>query len=130
MLKIYVDADACPVRDEVVKVAKRHELRTYMVSDGGIRPFPEKLIELVVVAPGEDAADDWIFEKIGSGDILVTSDILLADRCIKNGAVALKPSGDVLEEKNIGSVVASRNLMAGLREAGETRGDPGHSLKG
>ena len=122
MLKIYVDADACPVRDEVVKVAQRHELRTYMVSDGGIRPFPEKLIELVVVAPGEDAADDWIFEKIGSGDILVTSDILLADRCIKNGAVALKPSGDVLEEKNIGSAVASRNLMAGLREAGEIRG--------
>ena len=124
MLKIYVDADACPVRDEVVKVAQRHELRTYMVSDGGIRPFPEKLIELVVVAPGEDAADDWIVEKIGSGDILVTSDILLADRCIKNGAVALKPSGDVLEEKNIGSAVASRHLMAGLREAGETLGGP------
>ena len=93
-----------------------------MVSDGGIRPFPEKLIELVVVAAGEDAADDWIFEKIGPGDILITSDILLADRCIKNGAVALKPSGDVLEEKNIGSAVASRNLMAGLREAGEIRG--------
>ena len=95
-----------------------------MVSDGGIRPFPEKLIELVIVAPGADAADDWIFEKIGPGDILITSDILLADRCIKNGAVALKPSGDVLEEKNIGSAVASRNLMAGLREAGETRGGP------
>lgn len=124
MGKIYVDADACPVRDEVVKVAQRHQLRTYMVSDGGIRPFQEKLIELVVVASGEDAADDWIFGKIGSGDIVITSDILLADRCIRNGAVALKPSGDILEEKNIGSAVASRNLMAGLREVGEILGGP------
>ena len=124
MRKIYVDADACPVRDEVVKISQRHKLKTYMVSDGGIRPFKEKLIELVVVASGEDAADNWIVDKIGLGDIVITSDLLLADRCIKVGAVALTPSGGVLEEKNIGSVVASRNLMAELRETGVTLGGP------
>ena len=72
----------------------------------------------MLVQSGEDAADNWIVDKVGSGDIVITSDILLADRCIKKGASALKPSGEVLEETNIGPVVASRNLMAGLREIG------------
>ena len=124
MLKIYVDADACPVRGEVVKVAQRHQLKTYMVCDGGIRPHRDKLIELIVVTAGADAADDWIVDAIGLEDIVITSDILLADRCVKAGALALKPSGEVLEPNNIGAAVASRNLMAGLREAGEFLGGP------
>jgi len=85
MTAIYVDADACPVKDEVVRVAARHGLKTYMVSDGGIRPSRDPMVELVIVAQGADAADDWIAEHIQAADICVTNDIPLAARCLEAG---------------------------------------------
>ncbi len=112
------------MKDEVLKVAQRHQVKTYIVSDGGIRPYQDPLIELVIVAQGADAADDWIADEIGAGDIAITSDIPLADRCVKAGALVLKPNGEVLDEKKIGAAVATRNLMTGLREAGEITGGP------
>ena len=124
MVEIYVDADGCPVRDECIKVARRHDLKLYNVSDGGIRPVNDKRIELVVVSPGMDAADRWISNHIGSNDIVVTADIPLAADCIKSGAVALKPNGDTLNETNIGPVQGTRDLMANLRETGEISGGP------
>ena len=123
-VEIYIDADGCPVRDECIKVAGRHDLKLYIVSDGGIRPVNDKRIELVVVSPGMDAADRWIADHIGSNDIVVTADIPLAADCIKSGAVALKPNGDTLNETNIGPVQGTRDLMANLRETGEISGGP------
>ena len=96
MTEIYIDADACPVKDEVLKVAGRHGLKTLLVSDGGIRPSPSPLVQIVVVTQGADAADDWIVEHIQSGDITITNDIPLADRCIKKGAVAIRPTAKPL----------------------------------
>ena len=124
MVEIYVDADGCPVWDECIKVARRHDLKMYIVSDGGIRPVNAKRIELVIVSPGMDAADRWISDHIGSNDIVVTADIPLAADCIKSGAVALKPNGDTLNETNIGPVQGTRDLMANLRETGEISGGP------
>ena len=124
MVELYVDADGCPVRDECIKVARRHDLKLYIVSDGGIRPINDKRIELVIVSPGMDAADRWIADHIGSNDIVVTGDIPLAADCIKSGAVALKPNGDVLNEINIGPALGTRDLMANLRETGEITGGP------
>ena len=124
MPEIYVDADACPVKDEVIKVATRHGLRTYMVSDGGIRPYPSPLVELVIVEQGADAADDWIAEHISNGDIAITSDIPLAARCLEQGAQALKPNGEAFTENSIGMALATRELMQGLRESGEITGGP------
>ena len=124
MVEIYVDADGCPVRDECIKVARRHDLKMYIVSDGGIRPVNAKRIELVIVSPGMDAADRWIADHIRSYDIVVTADIPLAADCIKSGAVALKPNGDTLDVTNIGPVLGTRDLMANLRESGEISGGP------
>ena len=124
MVDIYVDADGCPVRDECIKVARRHDLKLYIVSDGGIRPVNDKRIELVIVSPGMDAADRWIADHIGSNDIVVTADIPLAADCIKSGAIALKPNGETLTETNIGPVQGTRDLMANLRETGEISGGP------
>lgn len=124
MTKIFVDADACPVRDEVQRVAQRHGLQTYLVSDGGIRPPNDPLIELVIVTQGADAADDWIAERIGSGDIAVTNDIPLADRCVKAGALVLRSNGETLDENSVGSALATRDLMTGLRETGAVTGGP------
>ncbi len=124
MVEIYVDADACPVKDETVKVAARHQIKTYLVSDGGIRPRPSPLVELVVVAQGADAADDWIAEHIQKADICITNDIPLAARCLEKGALALKPNGDAFTENSIGMALANRELMQGLRESGEITGGP------
>ena len=124
MTEIYIDADACPVRDEVLKVAGRHGLKTLLVSDGGIRPSPSPLVQIVVVTQGADAADDWIVEHIQSGDITITNDIPLADRCIKKGAVAIRPNGKAFSEDSIGMALATRDLMAGLRETGQITGGP------
>jgi len=124
MPEIYVDADACPVKDEVLKVADRHGLKTSFVSDGGIRPYPNPLVRIVVVDQGADAADDWIVENIQEGDITVTNDIPLADRCLKKGALAIRPNGKVFTEESIGMALATRDLMADLREAGEITGGP------
>ena len=124
MVEIYIDADACPVKDETVRVAHRHGLKTWMVSDGGIRPVADPMVELVIVTQGADAADDWIAEHIGAADICITNDIPLAARCLERGALAIKPNGEAFTENSIGMALANRELMAGLRERGEITGGP------
>ncbi len=124
MVDIYVDADACPVKDETLRVAARHGLKTYLVSDGGIRPAQDPLVELVIVSQGADAADDWIADRIQRADICITNDIPLAARCLERGALAIKPNGQPFTEDGIGMALAKRELMQGLRESGEITGGP------
>jgi len=114
---IYVDADACPVKAEVVRVAERHGVRVHVVSNGGIRPDPHPLVDTVIVAAGPDAADDWIAARIGPGDLCVTGDIPLAARCLEAGARALRHDGEAFTQANIGNALAMRTLMADLRGA-------------
>ena len=123
-IEIYIDADACPVKDETIRVATRHNLKTYMVNDGGVRPSQNPLVELVIVTQGADAADDWIAEHIKKSDICVTNDIPLAARCLEVGAFAIKPNGERFSEDGIGMALANRELMQGLRESGEITGGP------
>lgn len=118
MTEIYVDADACPVKAEVERVAERHGLIVHIVSNGGIRPSRHPLIKTVVVAEGADAADDWIAERIGAADICITSDIPLASRCLKNGAAVLRPNGKPFDEASIGMALGMRDLHKHLRETG------------
>jgi uncharacterized protein YaiI (UPF0178 family) len=120
--EIYVDADACPVKDEVLRVAGRHGLRVHMVSGQGMRLPQNPLVNPVVVAEGPDAADDWIAERIGAGDIAVTADIPLAARCLEAGAAALGPGGKPFTADNIGMALSMRELKSQLRETGEIRG--------
>jgi hypothetical protein len=124
MTEIYVDADGCPVKEETLRVARRHGLKTYLVSDGGVRPERDLLVEMVYVAPGEDAADNWIAERIGPADLCVTNDVRLAARCLDSGASAIKPNGAAFSDSGIGMAVANRNLMADLRETGVATGGP------
>lgn len=124
MVNIYIDADACPVKDETVRVATRHALKTFMVSDGGIRPSQNPMVESVIVAQGADAADDWIADHIEKADICVTNDIPLAARCLEKGALAIKPNGERFSENGIGMALANRELMASLRETGQITGGP------
>jgi hypothetical protein len=121
---IYVDADACPVKDETVHVAGRHGLKTYMVCDGGIRPRQNPMVELIIVTQGADAADDWIAEHIQKADICITNDIPLAARCLERGALAIKPNGQPFTGDGIGMALANRELMQDLRERGEITGGP------
>jgi hypothetical protein len=114
---IYVDADACPVKEEVVRVATRHRVSVKMVSNGGIRPSRDPLVEVVVVPEGPDAADRWIAERAGPGDVCVTADIPLAARCIEAGASAVRPDGEAFTAANIGNRLAMRDLMADIRAA-------------
>ncbi len=114
---LYVDADACPVKEEALRVAARHKVKTIYVSDGGIRPNPHPLAEVVVVTQGADAADDWIVERLQPGDVCVTGDIPLADRCIKAGARAIRHNGEMFTAANIGNILATRDLMTDLRAA-------------
>lgn len=114
---IYVDADACPVKAEIERVGTRHKIRMAVVSNGGIRPSANPLIDTVIVAAGPDEADKWIASRAGPGDIVVTSDIPLAARCVEAGAQVLRPDGSALTAQNIGSVLATRDLMADLRAA-------------
>ncbi|MBT5375055.1 MAG: YaiI/YqxD family protein [Rhodospirillaceae bacterium] len=124
MVDIFIDADACPVKDETLRVAARHGLKTYMVSDGGIRPSQMPLVELVIVAQGPDAADNWIADHIQKSDICITSDIPLAARCLERSALAIKPNGVPFTENGIGMALANRELMQALRESGEITGGP------
>lgn len=124
MIKIYVDADACPVKNEIERVATRHNLKTYMVCDGGIRPSLNPLIKLVVVSQGADAADDWIADHIGRADICITNDIPLAARCLKKEAFALKSNGKSYTNDNIGMALATREILERIRESGEMTGGP------
>jgi hypothetical protein len=114
---IYVDADACPVRQETVRVADRHGVAVVFVANGGIRPHPHPLVRIVVVEAGADAADKWIADRIGPGDICVTADVPLAARCVEAGARALAPDGDRFTPANVGNRLATRDLMADLRAA-------------
>jgi uncharacterized protein len=123
-IAIYVDADACPVKDETYRVAGRHGLRVFIVTNSYISVPRDPLIERVAVAAGPDAADDWIAERAGPGAIVITADVPLADRCVKTGATAIAPTGRVFDEASIGMAIATRNLMADLRSAGETTGGP------
>jgi uncharacterized protein YaiI (UPF0178 family) len=123
-LIIYIDADACPVKDEAIRVAARHGLRTYLVCDGGIRPSQNPKVELIIVDQGADAADDWIAEHIQKADICITNDIPLASRCLKRGALSIKQNGEQFTEDGIGMALANRELMQGLRETGIIIGGP------
>lgn len=117
-MTIYVDADACPVKDEIIRVGERHRTEMLFVCDGGLRRPNSQWARLVIVEGGLDAADDWIAENIGPGDVFVTADIPLADRCIKAGAIGIDPRGKAWTADNIGASLATRNLMSDLREAG------------
>lgn len=126
MTAIYIDADACPVRDEVYRVAERVALEVFVVSNGSrpIRPSPNPQIKMVIVAEGADAADDWIAERITPADICVTADIPLASRCLKKSARALAPNGKLWTENNIGNALAGREVGRYLRETGVNTGGP------
>lgn len=117
MTAIYIDADACPVRSEAMRVADRHGLRVYVVSNGGIRPDPHPLVETVIVPDGPDVADMWIADRIGPGDICVTGDIPLAAKCIEAGGRAIRHNGEAFTPANIGHALAMRDLMTDLRAA-------------
>ena len=117
MLEIFVDGDACPVKAEVERVAERHSLIVHIVSNGGLRPSRNPLVRHVIVEQGADAADDWIAQQAGEGDIVVTADIPLASRCLKRGARVLGPSGKAFTEVGIGTALGMREFQRHLREA-------------
>ncbi|MEZ5817546.1 MAG: YaiI/YqxD family protein [Hyphomicrobiaceae bacterium] len=122
MTIIYVDADACPVKDEAVRVADRHGLALYFVSNAWMRLPESPNVNRMVVAEGPDAADDWIATRIGPGDIAITADIPLASRCLKAGARVVGPTGKPFTDATIGMALAMRDLQQHLRETGESRG--------
>lgn len=124
MLHIFIDADACPVKAEVFRVAGRYDLNITLVANSWMRIPNEQRIRLEVVADGFDAADDWIVEQVQTDDIVVTADIPLASRCLKKGARVIGTSGKPFTENSIGDVVATRDLLTGLREAGELTSGP------
>lgn len=123
-IQIYIDADACPVKEETYKVAARYKIKTYVVANSYMRVPLDPLVEMKVVAGTFDAADDWIVESVTDRDIVITADILLAERCVKKMARVLGPKGAEFTDDNIGSAVASRELMQNLRHMGEMRGGP------
>ena len=123
-IQIYVDADACPVKEEVYRVAFRHGLKVFVVSNSPILVPREPWIERVVVGGGMDAADDWIAERAGPGDIVVTADVPLASRGVKAGATVIAPTGKPFDEDSIGLTLATRNLLHDLRSAGAVTGGP------
>lgn len=125
---IYVDADACPVKAEVERVAVRYGVEVKMVSNGGLRPSDNPLIEMVFVDAGPDVADMWIAERCGTGDVVVTQDIPLAAQCVAAGAAVLKPNGERLTERNVSEALAMRDLMADLRAADPFRQGGGKSF--
>ncbi len=122
MLEIYIDADACPVKDEVYRVAERYGLKVLVVANGWLRVPDSPLVERVTVTGGLDVADDWIVERAGTGDIVITADIPLADRCVKRGARVLAPTGRPFTPDSIGNDLATRNLLTELRDTGQIRG--------
>ncbi|MBB4381972.1 hypothetical protein SAMN05216573_102461 [Bradyrhizobium sp. Rc3b] len=122
--RIYVDADACPVKDEIYRVALRHGVPVSVVAGNFIRVPHDPLIERIAAGAGMDAADDWIVERVKPGDVVVTSDIPLASRCVKAGADVIAPNGKPFTEESIGMTLAVRNLMTDLRSAGEVTGGP------
>ncbi|MHA1158626.1 MAG: YaiI/YqxD family protein [Alphaproteobacteria bacterium] len=122
-MALFIDADACPVKDEAYRVAERYAIAVFVVSNSWIRVPRESWIKLVVVDSGPDAADDWIAEHAAAGDVVITADIPLADRVLKNGAQALHPAGRPFTADNIGAALASRSVGEHLRSMGvETEG--------
>ncbi|MBO6636482.1 MAG: YaiI/YqxD family protein [Roseitalea sp.] len=121
---IVVDADACPVKDEVYRVAERYGVAVTIVANSFIRIPDDPLISRVVVSDGFDAADDWIAERAGDRTLVITADILLAERCLQAGAAVLSPKGTAFTENSIGAAVATRAIMADLRAGGEQVGGP------
>ena len=124
MLNIFIDADGCPVKEETYKVAERYQLKVFVVANKHLSIPSSPKIEMVVASTGFDAADDWIVQNIQAGDIVITADILLAERCVKAKARVLGPKGVEFTEDSIGSAVAHRELMQNLRHMGEMRGGP------
>jgi uncharacterized protein YaiI (UPF0178 family) len=124
LLHIFVDADACPVKPEVYRVARRYRLDVTLVANSWMRIPDERWIELEVVGNDFDAADDWIVEHVQPDDIVITADIPLANRCLKGGASVIGTTGKPFTENNIGLSVATRDLLAELRGAGEITGGP------
>jgi hypothetical protein len=129
IITIYIDADACPVKQEIYRVAERHALkgvaiRVLVVSNSPIAVPRDELIERVVVGAGMDEADNWIAERAGRGDIVITADVPLASRCVKTGAEVIAPNGKPFSEESIGMTLATRNLLDSLRSAGEITGGP------
>ena len=122
MIEIYIDADACPVKDETLKVSYRHDLTVHLVSNQWLRMEVGPKVNKVVVSDGFDAADDWIAERAGSHDIVITNDILLAARCLEGGASVLGANGKPFSSDNIGMAVAMRELNRDLRDMGEIKG--------
>ena len=114
---IYVDADACPVKAEVEKVGTRHGVKMFIVSNGGLRPSQNPLVETVIVPDGPDIADIWIADRATVGDVVITGDIPLAAKCLESGAKVLKHNGEALIQANIGNILATRDLMADIRAA-------------
>lgn len=124
MIKIYIDADGCPVKNEVFKVAERYKLPVVLVANKRLNLPVSSLLEMVVVTGAFDAADDWIVENAKANDIVVTADILLAHRCVRMSVRALGPKGVEFTPDNIGSAVAIRGLVQELRQSGEMHGGP------
>lgn len=121
---LFVDADACPVKDEVFRVAARLGLRVFVVSNAWMRLPDDPAIERVIVGQGLNVADDWIAERAGRGAVVITNDVPLADRCVKAGARVVAPNGRVFDQASIGMALATRDLMEDLRSAGQTTGGP------
>ncbi|MEC7965498.1 MAG: YaiI/YqxD family protein [Pseudomonadota bacterium] len=117
MTILYVDADACPVKAEAERVATRHRIAMRLVSNGGLRPSQNPLVESVIVPEGPDVADMWIAERATTGDVVITNDIPLAAKCVAAGALVLKPNGEALTKANVGNALATRDLMTDLRAA-------------
>ena len=124
-IRIFVDADACPVKPEIYRVAERYGLEVYVVANAFMAVPRSELIERVIVAEGPDIADNWIAERAGETDIVITADIPLAGRCVKKGASVIGPTGKPFTEDSIGMALATRDLLTDLRSAGAaTRGPP------
>ena len=128
-IAIYIDADACPVKQEVYRVAERHvlkgaALKVFVVSNSPIAVPRDEMVERIVVGGGMDEADNWIAERAGRSDVVITADIPLASRCVKAGATVLAPNGKPFTEESIGMTLATRNLMDSLRSAGAITGGP------
>jgi len=126
--RLFIDADACPVKPEVERVATRHKTRVFMVANGGLRPSHNPLVEMVYVAEGPDVADMWIAERAGPGDVVVTGDIPLAAKCVAAGAQVLRHNGEAFTPGNIGNLLATRDLMTDLRAADPFRQGGGRSF--